>query len=374
MSALAKPAVPLISPAPVPAPAARLYFVNGLVDFLFLGGLSLLLYGALMVVGEPPMSGRQWNGGIYMLTWICNWPHFAATSYRLYHSKQNIAQYPLTAVAVPILMVLVAAASLAYPAVIAPYFMKFFLLWSPYHYSGQSLGISLIYARRSGFILGRLERLALTLFIFCTFLFSTARFEAGTMTGNYFSISFPPFGIPAIVPKLLGELMYVSGAVFIVLLLWWAVRHRRFFPLIILLPAVSQFVWFVAAWRVKGFSDTVPFFHSLQYLLIAWAMQLKERMDENGIAPSFRYVVSESARWGAGTVLLGIIFFWVLPRLLTFAGYSLMLTQPIVFGAVQVHHFFVDGVIWKLRNPKVRSPLLVNIDEMAGRGALPKMA
>ena len=27
------------------------------------------------------------------------------------------------------------------------------------------------------------------------------------------------------------------------------------------------------------------------------------------------------------------------------------------------HHFFVDGVIWKIRNPKVASPLLVGEDQ-----------
>ena len=35
-----------------------------------------------------------------------------------------------------------------------------------------------------------------------------------------------------------------------------------------------------------------------------------------------------------------------------------------VLSAVQIHHFLVDGVIWKLKSPKVSSPLLVNIDDM----------
>ena len=47
------------------------------------------------------------------------------------------------------------------------------------------------------------------------------------------------------------------------------------------------------------------------------------------------------------------------------------IAEPIVITAVQIHHFFVDGVIWKLRNPSVGSPMLVNLEQLArGRSAL----
>jgi hypothetical protein len=26
---------------------------------------------------------------------------------------------------------------------------------------------------------------------------------------------------------------------------------------------------------------------------------------------------------------------------------------PVVMAGVQIHHFFVDGVIWKIRNPRI---------------------
>ena len=32
--------------------------------------------------------------------------------------------------------------------------------------------------------------------------------------------------------------------------------------------------------------------------------------------------------------------------------------------AVQIHHFFVDGVIWKLKRKSVSSPLMVNLHDM----------
>ena len=35
--------------------------------------------------------------------------------------------------------------------------------------------------------------------------------------------------------------------------------------------------------------------------------------------------------------------------------------MAVTSAAVQLHHFFVDGVIWKLANPRVRSPLMANV-------------
>ena len=128
--------VPLVSPGSS-KPAPHLYFVNAPVDALLIGGLSILAFlgmGAAQKFSSQPM---QWAAVVATLTWLCNWPHFAATSYRLYHSQENIAQYPLTALVIPVVMVATIIASLAAPYAIAPYFVKLYLIWSPYHYSGQ---------------------------------------------------------------------------------------------------------------------------------------------------------------------------------------------------------------------------------------------
>jgi len=31
-----------------------------------------------------------------------------------------------------------------------------------------------------------------------------------------------------------------------------------------------------------------------------------------------------------------------------------------------VHHFFVDGVIWKLKNPRVQSPTMTTLAQLTG--------
>ena len=99
-----------------------------------------------------------------------NYPHFSATVYRLYQSPDNIRQFPVTALGVPLLLVGAVAASLWQPELAAPYLVTLFLIWSPFHYSGQTIGITMLYARRCGFGIGRWERLALSAFVYSTFI------------------------------------------------------------------------------------------------------------------------------------------------------------------------------------------------------------
>jgi len=341
----------------------RLYFVNAFVDYALIGGASIALFATLMLVNRTERTTEVIQAGA-ILAWFINWPHFSATNWRLYHSKANIAQYPVTAIAVPFLVLAGAVASFGSPARIAPCFVKLFLLWSSYHFCGQSLGISLIYARRAGFQVGRLERLGFSGFIFGTFFLSTARGEVTTSSWKYYAVEVPRLGLPPWVGDWACYGMLACGAWLALVAVRWMIANRRILPPIVLLPAVTQFVWFVPGNSVASFNEFVPFFHSLQYMLVAWSMQLKEKMDENGIAPSGHYVLAESARWGGANFVGGAILFYVLPYAGTLFGFPIGVAEPIIISAVQIHHFFVDGVIWKLRNPRVGSPLLVNIDDM----------
>jgi hypothetical protein len=41
-------------------------------------------------------------------------------------------------------------------------------------------------------------------------------------------------------------------------------------------------------------------------------------------------------------------------------GYSLAFSTEVVIATVQIHHFLVDGVIWKLKRQTVSHPLMAN--------------
>jgi len=371
------------SAAAAPPPQHPLYFVNRWVDWGIIGGVSVLFFAGLLAVSGLGVSkalgienSRQswaWSSAA-VLVWVINWPHFSATNYRLYHSKDNIAQYPFTAYVIPILLLAATWASFALPEAVAPFFVLLFFIWSPYHFSGQSVGISLIYARRAGFKIGFLERLALSGFIFGSYIYTTGKSQVGSGNTNYFSVQLPRLGLPEWFPQAAMIGMCAFGALFLVLVARWCLTERRMIPPIVLLPAVTQFVWFVPGSSIPNFYEFVPMFHSLQYMLIAWSMQLKERTDLEG-GPTYRgFFLGESARWYVINVSGGIILFWVLPRMATWGGWPMGFAEPVILSAVQIHHFFVDGVIWKLKNPKVGSPLLVNIPDLIRSAPAPSRA
>src|SRR5689334_19301856 len=111
-----------------------LYFVNPVVDFGLIGGLSILTFAAFWLVGGPhgaPMPRDQVWTIAAALMWVVNWPHFSATSYRLYHTRTNISQYPITALIIPLLLGVVVLASFISPQGVAPWLVKLFTIWSP---------------------------------------------------------------------------------------------------------------------------------------------------------------------------------------------------------------------------------------------------
>jgi hypothetical protein len=320
-----------------------IYFANPIIDYALVGGASILAFVYFFFSHE--LSAAQVSQFVVLyLVWLTNAPHFSATSYRLYGSRANLRQYPLTAALIPLVVLTGIGSSLQWPTHVAPYFVKLYLLWSPYHYSGQTVGISMIYAKRHGFTIGRWERLALSGFVYGTFIASTAFAEAELTKLTFFGIQYPTLGIPVGIAYAAQALMYVSGIAF-------AAMAWRKVPFIVFLAPIAQYVWLVLGSRSPNYFQLVPVFHGVQYLLVAWYAQVHEARP--------RGAWGVSAKWVVGNIIGGIALFVGLPQLISYFSTSpILFIAPIAIAGVQIHHFFVDGVIWKLRNRRVAHTLL----------------
>lgn len=291
-----------------------------------------------------------YTGGA-LLSWVVNWPHFSATSYRLYGSRENIRQYPVTALVVPFVVFGMVVLALASPDQVGPWFVKLFLIWSPYHFSGQTLGLSLLYARRAGITFPPAARFALSTFIYGTYLSQTLRGEVGLNGFPYYTLQVPMFGVPMWLYEFSLNLMYLAAAVTFIYYAVWSVKNKKVFPWIVALPGITQYVWFVQGGSIPAYNEFVPLFHSLQYMMIAWSMRVFESSQKTpGVSP-----IVESAKW---------IGAWL-------SGIPISTTTGIFIAGVQIHHFFVDGVIWKLRRSTILSPLMMSWGDLkSGKGAV----
>ena len=339
------------------------YFVNAPVDFFFIGGSSFVLFAALLLFYTDVRTPEVITAAV-MLSWLINWPHFSMSTYRLYQSQTNTKQYPVTSYVIPFVVLGGVMLCFAFPDMVAPYFVKLFLLWSPYHFSGQTLGITFIYCMRCGIKLSPLERRVVTSFVLGTYFLSTIRAETSREGFTFYGVQYPSMQIPELIARIAEYGMWIAFFAFIGMIIYWSYRNRRVMPLIVVLPAATQYLWFVQSVYIPSFQEFVPMLHSLQYILIAWGIQLKEKMDVKQIAPSKKYVTTETTRWFVINLIGGVLLFYYLPKIGVAFGYTSLFSIAVIYAAIQIHHFFVDGVIWKLKNNTVSHPLMMTFEEL----------
>jgi len=352
---------------PNAAPRSR-YFVSAPVDFLFVGGLSILVFAAMALFYTAERTPEVIRLAM-LLMWVVNWPHFSMSTYRLYESREHVRQYPFTAYVIPFVVLGALVLSYAEPEMVAPYFVKIFIVWSPYHFSGQTIGVALLYARRFGVEIGSWERRALTWFVYGTFLLSSIRAEVARDGFQYYGIVYPGLGVPEWAVRATEIGFWAAAALFAALVAAWSVRRGRLLPPIVLLAPVAQYIWFVQSIYLPSFQEFVPLFHSLQYILIAWSIQVGEKLQLGRLEPTRSGVARATAKWGVANLAGGVVLFYLLPEIGVTAGFDRLFSTGLVFAAVQIHHFFVDGVIWKLRDARVANPLMVNVPELVRAGA-----
>jgi hypothetical protein len=291
---------------------------------------------------------------------VGNNPHFHATNERLYRSRRSMMQYPLTAFVVPILLMGGVVASLGFPFDVAPYFIKLFLVWSPYHFAAQALGLSLIYARRAGIVVDAQERRALSWFLFATCILTWARLETGGVL-EYYGIFSPRLALPSAALPISWIWTAITGCGFLWAITRWSRRGRV--PWIVLFPVAVHFAWFVFGGWLPHFQPFTNFFHSIQYLYIAWAMRAQERGPAAMSALTF-----DSLKWFAINCAVGAGLFFGVPPLLARTPVGRDLSNQFIVGvfwsAYQIQHFFADAVIWKLKNPEVSQPLMGSVGEL----------
>ena len=311
-------------------------------------------------------STRAWAIAFYALALLFNYPHYMATIYRAYHRAEDFHKYRIFTVHLTALLVLTLSLS-HYWVRMLPWIFTIYLTWSPWHYSGQNYGLFMMFARRAGADPQKAERRALYGAFIVSYLILFLGFHTGPSTDSLF-IS---LNIPALVSRWEQIVLFV---LFIVLTVFGFARLSRATGWRKLTPAItlfsSQCLWFLlpaAISLIKGIeipqsrysSGVLAVMHSAQYLWITSYYARREATTEK--ASNWRPLA-----YFAVLVIGGIALFVPGPWLASRIFHRDFTSSFLIFTAlVNIHHFILDGAIWKLRDGRIAALLLNSRERMA---------
>jgi tetratricopeptide (TPR) repeat protein len=352
-----EPQQPISPPTATPAPWIYGRWIDLLVGC---GAWSAPLL--LLAFYASSSFSRAWAVTFYFLALLFNYPHFMATVYRAYHTHTEFQKYRIFTIHVAFLLALAGVvAHVWFP--LLPWIFTLYICWSPWHYTGQNFGLLMMFARRSGLSPSSAERTAIHWSFIASFLLLMLSFHTAA-SGDPLILS---LGLPAKFTLPARGIL----ALFFVAATGWALisMARRTSPRAILAPltlAVTQFLWFLLPALVELFSGhEVPqtryssgilaVLHSAQYLWITSYYQGRAARAAGNTRWKFsRYLVTLIA----GGIALFIPGPWIVSRVFhaDFAASFLTFT-----ALVNIHHFILDGALWKLRDSRVGA-LLLNAD------------
>lgn len=313
----------------------------------------------LLLAGRGGATTRTWAVAFYLLALAFNYPHFMATVYRGYHTRTEFAKYRLYTLHITALLALVAAVSHAWAALL-PWIFTVYITWSPWHYSGQNFGLTMMFARRNGVAPTDRERR----WLYAAFLASYAVLFISFHTGSSSDPLILSLGIPASIasPARVMALL-VCGALGAAAVWRWIAR-AGFKPMIAPLTLIAtQSLWFVvpaiAGWiagaqapQARYSTGVLAVMHSAQYLWITSYYARREA--ESSPNHTWRPWVYAATLVGGGIAL-----FIPGPWIASYLFRADFTQSALIFTAiVNIHHFVLDGVVWKLRDRRVAALLV----------------
>lgn len=337
---------------------SRRSIISPLVDFLCVGGLSLIVMIPLLLSGRSDLVLIGAGAQAWLATLI-NMPHFLA-SYRLvYGSKAMIKEHKWASIYLPVLMLLYMAVAVwqsQSSQAMVYIFITVSSVYLAWHYTGQVWGMMASYAFLDGRSFDPVERrlIRISLRILLTwhlawFLYTQLR-DPSRVIWIYQAVSAAT------------AVAFVLGFVGL-----WRMQKRtgKMPPTLAIVAWIAIFVWYALMARDPKALFWVQIAHAIQYLAFPVRMELNHSHELAPTSPS-RATVHMIA-YAVLLMIASVVVAQLVPASLMGIIGDAFGEEPgraapiLILMFINIHHYFTDGVLWRISNPAVRKQLFSHV-------------
>ncbi len=355
------------------------YLFHPVVDFLCLGGGSLIVFIPLVLCTPPGASVPVLAGIMLAISNVINHPHFAH-SYQIFYQNFGLkafgqdysarlrSRYVLAGIFVPIALIAFFAVCVASSdAELLGFGANIMLFLVGWHYVKQGYGMIIVDSVLKRRFFANSEKKVLLVNSYACWICYWVLANHIISERNFLGLKYYMFPFPSII---VYAIVGIASATTIIMLYTlakkWLTENKS-------LPAngVVAYLTTLYMWLFLRLDPValliIPTLHSLQYLIVVWRYRLNAdsdradpgerlRLTARGLALPSKAVLRFTLFVLVG-LALGFFGFWLVPLYLdslvsydreTFGG-SMFFFMFWIF--INVHHYFLDNVMWRRENP-----------------------
>jgi hypothetical protein len=227
-----------------------------------------------------------------------------------------------------------------------------------WHYTKQVFGCMMVYAYYDGYALTPAQRTLTRRALLTIWVMNFVHTNIGGSQNVFSQFKYYSFDLPDMAAPL-SVLLVGAGFALVVLKVFYAnYRERGVLPGVnMLMPFLALYIWWLPQTRQFEFYFLLtPLFHSLQYLAFVYKMEDTRLRGE-------RHREVKATALVVGVIGAGWLAFEMLPNSLdnalgTFTAWQMFFFFTAAMLFINIHHYFIDNVLWRFRDPEVKAYLL----------------
>lgn len=337
-----------------------------LVEWILVGGITPLLF-VLSWIARKTFGLDASEYAIGFLTfygaYVINDPHFTVTYllfYRAHVFRTQRTRFVIAGVVVPIVLATWAIVSIrSGSAQMLGWMVQLMYLLVGWHYVKQGFGVLAVLSARRGVKLPSRLRTAALVHCFSGWAFAWA--NPSVPAGEYEEkgVIYSALAHPRWLELATGAFLAITTIALVAIAI---IERQRTKHVVDLLAIMLFTIW---SWTIFSSFDplvryAIPALHSLQYFYFVWLVNRNRARAHEG-PPNFgRPVAVVLGILALSAVGLGWLLFHGVPtfldetRIHTDSDLGMTPWLAAFFVFLNVHHYFMDAVVWRRENPETR--------------------